>query len=106
MRWPQKFGPFRWLSGKAIIAPFWARVDEDLAFKNGNSKVYYQAYEQSSQGHPQKEMILSLASQDVQRYTTEETFKNFTATWVLVVTWVKLCPYVSCTELLCPWVSL
>ena len=57
MRWPQKFGPFRWLSGKAIIAPFWARVDEDLAFKNGNSKVYYQAYEQSSQGHPQKEMI-------------------------------------------------
>jgi len=94
------------LSGKAIIAPFWARVNEDLAFKNGNSKVYYQAYEQSSQGHPQKEKILSLASQHVRRYTTEEKFKNFTATWVLVVTWVNLCPYVSCTELLCPWVSL
>ena len=74
----------------AIIAPFWATTDTYSAFRDGHSKVYYQVhkpgYSYSSAA------ILSMASEHVQRYTGK--FKNFKASWVLVVTWEKLCPYV------------
>ena len=73
-----------------IIAPFWATTDTYSAFRDGHSKVYYhlhkRGYIRSSAA------ILSMASEHVQRYTGK--FKNFEASWVLVVTWKKLCPYV------------
>ena len=97
MRWPQKFGIYRWLRSNAFIAPFWARV-EHRAFNTGNSKVYYHAYEQSNQNTDQTSNILRLASRHVQDYTNDEKFRNFEATWVLVVTWVNVCPYDECTE--------
>ena len=74
----------------AIIAPFWATTDTYSAFRDGHSKVYYhlhkRGYIKSSAA------ILSMASEHVQRYSGK--FKNFEASWVLVVTWKKLCPYV------------
>ena len=97
MRWPQRFGVYRWLRSNAFIAPFWARV-EHAAFNTGNSKVYYHAYEQSNQNTDQTSNILRLASRHVQNYTNDEKFRNFEATWVLVVTWVNVCPYDECTE--------
>ena len=97
MRWPQRFGIYRWLRSNAFIAPFWARV-EHAAFNTGNSKVYYHAYEQSNENTDQTSNILGLASRHVQNYTNDEKFRNFEATWVLVVTWVNVCPYDECTE--------
>ena len=74
----------------AIMAPFWATTDTFSAFRDGHSKVYYQVYKPGA--NERSAAILSMASGDVQRYTGE--FANFEATWVLVVTWEKLCPYV------------
>ena len=94
--WPQKFGAYRWFSNMAIIAPFWARTDEYLSFKANHSKVYYHVYKQIGEGTVQSQAseVLTMASQHVQRYDNSEKFSNFEATWVLVVTWVNLCPYV------------
>ena len=106
IRYPRKFGPFRSLRNRAIIAPFWAMINENQAFKDGHSKVYYHAYERSRQDTPQTSNILSMASRDVRSYADNDKFSNFNATWVLVVTWVDLCPYVDTTELYCYWVSI
>ena len=74
----------------AIIAPFWATTDTYSAFRDGHSKVYYQLHKR---GYiDSSAAILRLASEHVQSYT--DKFKNFEASWVLVVTWEKLCPYV------------
>ena len=75
----------------AIIAPFWATTDTFFAFREGHSKVYYQVYSQTKESSSE---ILKLASQDVKRYGDGDKFANFKASWVLVVTWYKLCPYV------------
>ena len=72
-----------------IIAPFWATTDTYFAFKNGHSKVYYQVYRQTEKTSNE---ILAMASKDVKSYNGR--FSDFEATWVLVVTWEKLCPYV------------
>ena len=96
----------------AVIAPFWATTDIRFAFRTGHSKVYYQVYKQAEGSSA---AVLSMATKDVQRYTGK--FANFEATWVLVVTWEKLCPYVYYPyyyyyyysenfELNCPWVSI
>ena len=74
----------------AIIAPFWAPTDTYFAFRDGHSKVYYQVYSQTKESSSE---ILERASEDVKRYGNDNTFDNFTASWVLVVTWYKLCPY-------------
>ena len=72
-----------------IIAPFWATTDTNFAFINGHSKVYYQVYRQTQETSNE---ILAMASNHVKSYTGG--FDDFAATWVLVVTWEKLCPYV------------
>ena len=75
----------------AIIAPFWATTDTYSAFRNGHSKVYYQVYSQTTKSSSE---ILNMASQHVKLYGDGKKFANFAASWVLVVTWYKLCPYV------------
>ena len=75
----------------AIIAPFWATIDTFFPFINGHSKVYYQVYSHNTDSSAK---ILDMASKDVKLYGDGKKFANFAATWVLVVTWQKLCPYV------------
>ena len=75
----------------AIIAPFWATTDTYFAFRVGHSKVYYQVYSQTKESSSE---ILKMASEDVKHYGEGGKFANFAASWVLVVTWEKLCPYV------------
>ena len=102
----------------AIIAPFWAITDQYLAFKAGYSKVYYHVYKQIRQSTVQTltSKVLKMASKHVQKYDNTGKFANFQATWVLVVTWENLCPYVyypywyywynwGIPNLNCPWVS-
>ena len=74
----------------AVIAPFWATTDTYYAFRAGFSKVYYQVYKPKAK--ESSAAILRMATEHVQSYTGK--FANFEATWVLVVTWEKLCPYV------------
>ena len=97
----------------AVIAPFWATTDMRFAFRKGHSKVYYQVYKPKNK--ESSGTILNMATKDVQQYSGTENFTNFEATWVLVVTWEKLCPYVyyryyyyydESFELNCPWVSI
>ena len=71
-----------------IIAPFWATTDTYFAFRYNHSKVYYQVYNQT---HEKSNETLAMASEHVKSYTGG--FDEFEATWVLVVTWEKLCPY-------------
>jgi len=99
------------------MAPFWARTNQYLAFKAGVSKVYYHVYKQSRQNTFQTDKILTMASQHVQSYDYSGKFANFKATWVLVVTWVDICPFLfypdyyyyqneDIPELNCAWVSI
>ncbi|XP_078366622.1 mucin-like protein [Oculina patagonica] len=88
--WPRKFGVYYWLRNMAVIAPFWATTDTYLAFRANHSKVYYQVY--TPESNESSADILSMATEHVQRFTGN--FTNFEATWVLVVTWENLCPYV------------
>ena len=96
----------------AVIAPFWATTDMYFAFRANHSRVYYHVYQQ---GKEYSAEMLKMATKHVQNYT--EKFANFEATWVLVVTWEKLCPYVyypyyyyynynESFALNCPWVSV
>ena len=93
--WPQKFGVYRWFNNMTIIAPFWALTDQYVAFRAGHSKVYYHVYEETNKKSPQTSDVLTMASQHVRRYDKIGKFSSFSVTWVLVVTWEKLCPYVS-----------
>jgi len=83
----------------AIIAPFWATTDMYSAFRDGHSKVYYQVYTQAKGSSSE---ILEVASEDVKLYGDRTKFANFAASWVLVVTWYKLCPYAYDNN--CRWV--
>ena len=110
--WPQKFGVYRWLSNMAIIAPFWATTDEYVAFKANHSKVYYQVYKQNDENAVNANYILNMASKHVRLYEKSGSFDNFNATWVIVVTWLNLCPFVEyyygdseIPGLNCRWVS-
>ena len=76
------------------MAPFWAVTDPYLAFKSGYSKVYHQVYRNTRNNSAQSSYILSTASKHVQLYEKSGNFRNFQASWVLVVTWKNLCPYV------------
>ena len=105
----------------AIIAPFWAPVDEYVAFKVNHSKVYYQVYTDTEPNNNRTSDILKMASRHVQIYEESSKFANFSATWVLVVTWKNLCPFfyygprtfsynneeiVRLDRLKCRWVSV
>ena len=83
---------YRWFRNFAIIAPFWALTDDNLAFKAGYSKVYYHVY---TLNHADPTKILDRASKHVQQFSNSGAgFFNFQAKWVLVVTWENLCPYI------------
>jgi len=92
--WPRKFGVYRWFRNMAIMAPLWAATDPYLAFKSGYSKVYHQVYRNTKNNSAQSSYILTTASKHVQLYEKSGNFRNFQASWVLVVTWKNLCPYV------------
>ena len=95
------------MRNRAIIAPFWAAVDEYVAFKVNHSRVYYQVYSHTKPKGNGTSHILNMASQHVQIYDGSGKFHNFSATWVLVVTWKDLCPffYYGLPRLQCRWVS-
>ena len=92
-QWPRKFGVSYYVDMIGMFAPFWARSDQYQSFKLGISKVYYHVYDKSQSDHDQTGEILALASKHVEQYEGGR-FANFTATWVLVVTWENLCPSV------------
>ncbi|XP_073233536.1 mucin-like protein [Porites lutea] len=93
------------MRNRAIIAPFWAAVDEYVAFKVNHSRVYYQVYSHTKPKGNRTSHILNMASQHVQIYDGSGKFHNFSATWVLVVTWKDLCPffYYGLPRLQCRW---
>ena len=81
----------------AMLTPYWSRIDHDLSFCSspGNchfnyanrSIVFYQAYKPTQNAS----YILGNASEEVKR-NQPEAFGNFSAKWVLVVTWLRLRP--------------
>ena len=91
--WPRKFGVSYYIDKTGMFAPFWARSDQYQSFNSGISKVYYHIYDKTQSDRKQSSEILSLASKHVGQYG-DGRFANFTATWVLVVTWENLCPSV------------
>uniref|UniRef100_A0A8C4HVR7 Sushi, nidogen and EGF-like domain-containing protein 1 n=1 Tax=Dicentrarchus labrax TaxID=13489 RepID=A0A8C4HVR7_DICLA len=60
---------------RRVVAPFWADVDNRRA-----GKVFYRESQEPS--------ILRRASDDVRTYFSE--FPNFTATWLLISTWLQV----------------
>ncbi|XP_078349239.1 mucin-like protein [Oculina patagonica] len=88
-RWPYKFGQRYWLRDDAMLAPYWCNIDFGSSFVNGPSKVFYHVYSDSI---PSSNTTLSKATEDVMKLFRRPLATNFTASWVLVVTWEKLRP--------------
>ena len=86
-RWPYKFGQRYWLRYDPILAPYWSNIDLVDSFVNGTSKVFYQIYSDSIPG---ANTTLSMATADVKKLLSRPLPTNFSASWVLVVTWEKL----------------
>ncbi|XP_068728477.1 mucin-like protein isoform X2 [Montipora capricornis] len=85
---PYNFGQRYWLRFSSMIAPYWTRTDLGRSFLNGPSKVFYHIYT-----GPNYAEILKNATSDVLQSESGSSLpegKTFNATWVLVVTWVKL----------------
>ena len=82
----------------AMVFPFWAKIDtvrsfcsnpQDCSFSYDNrSAVLYQVYTDDSANGTD---ILDRANQEV-RNNSEPKFSSFSASWVLVVTWLRLRP--------------
>lgn len=89
----------------AMFFPFWSVIDRDHSFcssaqdcivhYSNRSAVFYQNYTEDSNA-PNASYILDRASQDVRNNTQE--FGFFSASWVLVVTWLRLRPKVKSRE--------
>ncbi|XP_046854018.1 mucin-like protein [Xenia sp. Carnegie-2017] len=78
---PINFGIF---SSLPIIAPYWSQVD--LRFlNNSNSNVTYRLYQNSNENTAVFDTINTVVE-------TNTEIKNYSANWVLVVTWVCLAP--------------
>ena len=88
-RWPYKFGQRYWLRYDPILAPYWSNIDLVNSFVTGPSKVFYQIYSDSMPG---ANTTLGMATADVMKLLTRPLPTNFSASWVLVVTWEKLRP--------------
>ena len=83
----------------AMLTPFWSKIDYDQSFCSSSqdcgvnyvnrSVVYYQVYTQESQTQKATD-ILGKASAQVRN--NQPAFHDFSATWVLVVTWLRLRP--------------
>lgn len=89
----------------SMLFPYWSSIDrlysfcsssDDCLFNYANrSAVFYQVYTEGSNA-PNASDILDRASQDVKNNT--QSFNSFSATWVLVVTWLRLRPEVESEE--------
>lgn len=95
--WDTENFPFK----NPMLFPFWSVVDRDYSFCSSDqdcifdysnrSAVFYRVYTEGS-NVPNASDILDRASQDVRNNTQE--FGFFSASWVLVVTWLRLRPKV------------
>ena len=84
-----------------MLFPFWSVIDRDHSFcssaqdclfdYSNRSAVFYQVYTEGSNAS-NASYILNRATQDVRN--NSEEFGGFTASWVLVVTWLRLRPKV------------
>lgn len=86
-----------------MLTPYWSRVDYFESFCAGpedcssihyvnRSVVYYQNYTKDSQTQ-MAAYVLGNASEEVRNHTRpSEAFQGFSASWVLVVTWLRLRP--------------
>lgn len=72
-----------------MLAPYWSYIDPVESFVTGPSKVFYQVYSDTIQG---SNTTLTMATADVMKLLSRPLPTNFSATWVLVVTWEKLRP--------------
>ncbi|XP_068712588.1 uncharacterized protein [Montipora foliosa] len=88
-RWPYRFGQRYWLRYDPILAPYWSNIDLVNSFVTGPSKVFYQIYSDSIPG---ANTTLIMAMADVMKLLSRPLPTNFSASWVLVVTWEKLRP--------------
>lgn len=83
-----------------MLAPFWSKIDSELSFCSSpgdcyfnytnRSSVFYQVYTDASQTLKATH-VLGNASEQV-RSNQPEGFRNFSAKWVMVVTWLRLRP--------------
>ena len=87
-----------------MLFPYWSKIDiygsfcsnssnpQDCFFDYVNrSAVFYQVYTEDS-NEPNASYILDRASQEVMSRNMSQLFSSFSASWVLVVTWLRLRP--------------
>ncbi|XP_078613336.1 uncharacterized protein LOC144882991 [Branchiostoma floridae x Branchiostoma japonicum] len=95
---PYLFGSRRMYSDIAMIAPFWAMSDASSLSQDRqgteHSHVYFHSYAEGD-GQANTEEILNRAGDDANDYDT--SIPDFRPTWALVVTWVRLPPYIGCS---------
>ncbi|XP_035679474.1 mucin-like protein [Branchiostoma floridae] len=104
--WPTKFGSAWYMRYRSMIAAFWAYSDpssfsrfEEETLK---SHIYYQVYKEGD-GKNDTSTILSRASEDARNTPNTNVPSDFQANWVLVVTWIRLPPYVGCRSYYTRW---
>lgn len=87
-----------------MLFPFWSKIDiynsfcsneqdcpsDDIDYEN-RSAVFYQVYREDNNAM-NASYILDKASKDVRENSNDPEFQNFTASLVLVVTWLRLRP--------------
>ena len=87
-----------------MLFPFWSKIDiydsfcsskqdclsGDIDYEN-RSTVFYQVYTKDNNAMNASN-ILDKASEDVRENSNYQKFQNFKASWVLVVTWLRLRP--------------
>ncbi|XP_078674535.1 uncharacterized protein LOC144912554 [Branchiostoma floridae x Branchiostoma belcheri] len=96
---PYLFGTRRAYNNIAMMAPFWAMSDasslsQDRTDVTEHSHIYFHSYAEND-GQARTEEILSRAGEDANDYDT--SLPDFRPTWALVVTWVRLPPYIGCS---------
>ena len=79
----------------AVLSPFWVKIDNSTStFENvgsyNHSAVFYHVYTPGNQLCD--DYVLGNATEDVRNLAQSADFSRFTATWVLVVTWLRLRP--------------
>ena len=92
--WPQKFSSSMRFGKRELIAPYWSMVDVRSPFDKNSvnrSMVYYQEYH-ACNANNKTIQIINRVNSDVRTFQTNPSIANFSASWVLVVTWVRLYP--------------
>lgn len=74
-----------------ILAPFHAVIDHSAFNRPVNeSVVYYHVYDRNTQLESSTSEVFKRADADVQRYQINPRIPLFRASWILVVTWVRI----------------